>query len=61
MRLILKERKIGKLHEASVQRSCQGSLQSTYSLFGKFLKSPLQRAIPTRILRQRVFQFHKSG
>ena len=36
MRLILKERKIGKLHEASVQRSCRGSLQSTYSLFGKF-------------------------
>ena len=36
VRLILKERKIGKLHEASVQRSCQGSLQSTYTLFGKF-------------------------
>ena len=34
-RLILKEHKIGKLHEASVQRFCQGSSQSSYLFYGK--------------------------
>lgn len=36
VRLILKEHKIGKLHEAFVQRFCQRSSQSSYMFFGKF-------------------------
>ena len=36
LRLIVKEHKIGKLHEASVQRFCQRSSQSSYLFFGKF-------------------------
>ena len=32
----MKELKIEKMHEASVQRFCQGSSQLSYLFFGKF-------------------------
>ena len=39
----MKKHKIGKSHEASVQRFCQGSSQLSYLFFGKFESLPFEK------------------
>ena len=55
MSLILEEPKILKLHEASVQRFCQGSPRSSYFILWQILKLPLQKVI----LKKCFFDFTK--
>ena len=54
----MKEQKIVKLHEASVQRFCWGSSQLSYLFFGKLKSLQFEKQHFKKILRQRFYFFN---